>query len=122
MSDATTPLKAIVQRGNLIYTRDYSGETAFVCEALDAALSGWVAWGLSEYHKVPLEVEEPETPRMLGKIEITGSWNDPAFQAMLGIVAERAKADPGADYLDNAPRDNPADLRNLLAGRVIKKG
>lgn len=51
------PLFAIVQKGSEIYTRSMAEVDCLVATSPDAEVASWVAWAMSQYHRVPHKIE-----------------------------------------------------------------
>lgn len=86
LQGADTPMKAVVQRGLVLYSQDMTGELTYLCETADMVVASWIAWCLATYNDVPHEVQEPEEPRLSGILQVQGNFNDPEFQRLIKAV------------------------------------
>lgn len=91
MAGTATPLKAIVQVGTRIYTRDMAGRDELTAECRDVETASWAAWSLSEFHGCALAVEPAEAgPAITAKVEVQGRLDDPHFLELLEAVTALA--------------------------------
>jgi hypothetical protein len=119
IQNGDAPLQAIVQRGTRVYTRDIGGEEVLVCESPDVPNAGWVAWSLSSAHSVNLVVEAAEKTSMFGTITVTGAFGDPLFKTLMSLISDTARLEGVDPQITHNVTDE--DMRNVLAGRIIKK-
>lgn len=90
--DAATPLKAIVQKGTRLFTRDTADHDDLVAEAPDVETAGWLGWSISEAHSCPHLVEAADSadPAITAKVELSGRLDDPEFLDLLSVLNDTA--------------------------------
>jgi hypothetical protein len=86
-----TPIAAIVQRGDEIYTEDASGNCELRAQCRDIPDAAWLGWSLAQAHNVPHKVEPateaPQDEGISALVQFAGPVEDERLVMVFGILS-----------------------------------